>query len=149
MNLYPEINPFDTFMLQADDLHKIYVEQSGNPNGVPVVFLHGGPGAGSSPLYRRYFNPAKYRIIVFDQRGCGKSTPYGACENNTTHDLISDIKLILSKLQHRKNKHLWGVMGFNASFIICRNLSSLVHSLVLRGIFLCRKKIFSGFIRRS
>jgi len=145
MNLYPEINPFDTFTLQADDLHKIYVEQSGNPNGAPVVFLHGGPGAGSSPLYRRYFNPAKYRIIVFDQRGCGKSTPYGACENNTTHDLISDIKLILSKLNIEKVNIYGGSWGSTLALLFAETYPHLVHSLVLRGIFMLRDKELKWF----
>ena len=149
MNLYPEINPFDTFMLQADDLHKIHVEQSGNPNGIPVVFLHGGPGAGSSPLYRRYFNPAKYRIIVFDQRGCGKSTPYGVCENNTTHDLISDIKLILSKLNIEKINIYGGSWGSTLALLFAETYPQLVHSLVLRGIFLCRKKDIQWFYQKG
>ena len=97
MNLFPEVKPYETFMLEVDSTHTIYVELSGNPVGIPILFLHGGPGAGSSPLYRRYFNPSIYNIIIFDQRGCGLSSPYGSCETNTTQDLISDIKLIINK----------------------------------------------------
>jgi len=82
--LYPEIEPYDTGMLDVGDGHSLSWELSGNPNGQPVVFLHGGPGVGSSPEHRRQFNPDKYKILVFDQRGCGKSTPYAELEHNTT-----------------------------------------------------------------
>ncbi len=92
MKIYPEIKPYESFMMKVDNIHNVYVEVSGNPKGIPVLFLHGGPGAGTSPLYRRYFNPSIYKIIIFDQRGSGKSTPYGCIENNTSKDLVQDIK---------------------------------------------------------
>ena len=96
MNLFPKIDPFKIEYLTVDANQKIYIEQSGNPNGIPVVFLHGGPGAGTSAVYRRFFNPRKFRIILFDQRGSGKSMPYGSVENNTSAGLISDCLLYTS-----------------------------------------------------
>jgi len=93
-HLYPPIDPFDQQMLDVGDGHRVYVEQAGNPNGVPVVVLHGGPGGGCSPMMRRYFDPKVYRIILFDQRGCGRSRPHASVENNTTWHLVDDIELI-------------------------------------------------------
>ena len=98
MKIYSEIEPYNTQYIQVDNIHKIYVEQSGNPDGIPIIFLHGGPGVGVSELYRRYFDPKIYNIILYDQRGSGKSTPYGSVENNTTQYLIEDIKTIYGKL---------------------------------------------------
>ena len=94
MHLFPEINPYKEQFLKVDDTHEIYIEQVGNPKGTPVIFLHGGPGAGLSETYRRYFNPEIYRIILFDQRGSGKSKPYCSVENNTSQSLIQYIKKI-------------------------------------------------------
>ncbi|MFQ5957823.1 MAG: alpha/beta fold hydrolase, partial [Alphaproteobacteria bacterium] len=87
--LYPEIGPYESGMLAVDDVHRLYWEQSGNAHGVPVVFLHGGPGAGSSPVHRRFFDPAHYRIVIFDQRGAGRSTPLGELADNTTPHLVA------------------------------------------------------------
>ena len=98
MELFPNIEPFNTFHLPVSDLHTIYVEESGNKNGKPVIFLHGGPGGGVDPKYRRYFNPDKWRIIMFDQRGCGKSTPFAELKENTTWDLVDDIEKIRNHL---------------------------------------------------
>ncbi|PPC89187.1 MAG: prolyl aminopeptidase, partial [Methylobacter sp.] len=92
--LYPEIEPFQTFFLETQSEHKVYVEQSGNPEGIPVVFLHGGPCSGTKPDHRRFFNPDRYRIILFDQRGCGQSLPFGELEANTTQDLLADMERI-------------------------------------------------------
>ncbi|MDO9475059.1 MAG: alpha/beta fold hydrolase, partial [Pseudohongiella sp.] len=91
-NLYPAIEPFDTQFLQVSDLHTVYLEQSGNPLGKPVVFLHGGPGGGTLPQYRQFFDPVKWRIVMFDQRGCGQSTPFAELRDNTTWDLVADIE---------------------------------------------------------
>lgn len=96
--LYPPIDPFDQRMLEVGDNHRLYVEQCGNPNGIPVVVLHGGPGGGCSPAMRRYFDPEVYRIILFDQRGCGRSRPHASVENNTTWHLVRDIELIRTTL---------------------------------------------------
>ena len=97
--LYPEISPYDTFFLETGSKHSVYVEQSGNPDGIPVIFLHGGPCSGTKPDHRRFFNPERYRIILFDQRGCGLSLPFGELENNTTQDLIDDMERIRRQLE--------------------------------------------------
>jgi len=96
--LYPEIIPYHTFFLETGSKHSVYVEQSGNPDGMPVIFLHGGPCSGTKPDHRRFFNPELYRIILFDQRGCGLSLPFGELENNTTQDLIDDMERIRQHL---------------------------------------------------
>src|SRR5262249_55017620 len=96
--LYPPIEPYNTGRLQVSPLHELYFEESGNPKGKPVIFLHGGPGGGSDPKQRRFFHPEKYRIINFDQRGCGKSTPYASLDANTTWDLVADIEEIREHL---------------------------------------------------
>ena len=93
-NLFPPIEPYNEFKLEVSSLHTIHIEESGNPNGKPVIFLHGGPGGGIEPIYRQYFDPEKWRIIIFDQRGCGKSTPHAELKDNTTWDLVSDIEKI-------------------------------------------------------
>ena len=92
--LYPPIDPFDQRMMEVGDGHRIYVEQCGNPQGIPVLVLHGGPGGGCSPAMRRYFDPKVYRIVLFDQRGCGRSRPHASVENNTTWHLVADIEKI-------------------------------------------------------
>jgi proline iminopeptidase len=106
-DFYPPIKPYDTGMLSVSPVHEIYYEQSGNPNGKPVVFLHGGPGGGTSPKMRQFFDPKKYRIVLFDQRGCGKSKPSASLEDNTTWHLVSDIEAIREKLGIGK----WMVFG--------------------------------------
>ena len=93
-SLYPPIEPHVRRRLKVSDLHEIYVEECGNPGGKPVIVLHGGPGAGCNPAMRRFFDPKKYRVILFDQRGCGRSTPNACCEENTTWHLVSDIEAI-------------------------------------------------------
>ena len=98
LTLYPEIHPHHHFHLQVDDIHNLYVEESGNPQGVPVVFLHGGPGAGTQPWHRRFFDPSVYRIVLFDQRGAGQSSPHASLENNTTPHLIADMEQIRQHL---------------------------------------------------
>src|SRR5688500_15893558 len=96
--LYPAIEPYESGMLDVGDGHRLYWELSGNPGGKPVVFLHGGPGGGSSPDHRRQFNPDKYKILVFDQRGCGRSTPYASLEANTTWDLVEDVEKLRTQV---------------------------------------------------
>ena len=93
-SLYPEITPFHTFLLQTDSIHQVYVEQSGNPAGMPVIFLHGGPCSGTKPDHRRFFNPERYHIILLDQRGCGRSLPFGELQHNTTQDLLEDMERV-------------------------------------------------------
>ena len=104
---YPPIEPYDTGRLAVSSLHTIAYEQSGNPAGKPVVFLHGGPGGGTSPAMRRFFDPTRYRIVIFDQRGCGKSTPYASIEENTTWDLVADIERLRTHLGIER----WQVFG--------------------------------------
>ena len=94
-NLYPEIEPFDSGMLKVSDIHDIYYERVGNPEGIPVIFLHGGPGGGLIPMYRQFFDPQAYHVVLFDQRGSGKSTPHAELNENTTWDLIKDIEALL------------------------------------------------------
>ena len=106
-NLYPEIEPFDSGMYIVSDIHTIYYERVGNPNGIPVVFLHGGPGGGLIPLYRQFFDPKVYQVILFDQRGSGRSTPHAELRDNTTWDLIKDIEQLRNKFGVDK----WYVFG--------------------------------------
>ena len=135
--LYPAIEPYDSGMLDVGDGHRLYWELSGNPAGKPVVFLHGGPGGGSSPDHRRQFNPDKYRILVFDQRGCGRSTPYASLEHNTTWDLVEDLEK--SRVEVAKVEQ-WQVFGgsWGSTLAICyaETHPERVTELVLRGIFL-------------
>src|SRR5438094_39963 len=105
--LYPEIEARVTGRLRVSSVHEIYYEESGNPEGKPVVFLHGGPGGGTEPRYRRFFDPARYRIVLFDQRGCGRSTPHASLEDNTTWDLVSDIEALRTQLGIAR----WQVFG--------------------------------------
>ena len=138
-SLYPPIETFEDGILKVSDLHTIYFELAGNPNGIPVVFLHGGPGGGIEPLYRQYFNPEKYKIILFDQRGCGKSTPHAELTDNTTWDLVADIE----KLRHHLNIESWVVFGGSWGSTLALTYA-ITHpekclALILRGIFLLRK----------
>ena len=144
LNLYPKINPYDSGFINGDE-HNIYYEQSGNPNGKPAVFLHGGPGGGGSEDVRRFFNPDFYRIIVFDQRGCGRSMPHGCLENNTTWDLVSDIENLRKKLSIEKWLVFGGSWGSTLSLAYAQAHPKSVSELVLRGIFLLRKEELHWF----
>ena len=103
-DLYPPIKPYSQGKLKVSDLHTIHYEESGNPQGKPVIFLHGGPGGGITPMYRQYFDPQRWRIVIFDQRGCGQSTPYAELQENTTWDLVEDIE----KLRQHLKIDRWG-----------------------------------------
>nr|WP_194437833.1 prolyl aminopeptidase [Vibrio fluminensis] len=120
--------------------HQIYVEECGNPDGVPVLFVHGGPGSGCNVNHRRYFNPSLYRIILFDQRGCGRSKPYGCTDSNTTQHLVRDIEYIRKKLNISKWILFGGSWGATLSLAYARNYSDRVKALVLRGVFLARQE---------
>ena len=137
-DLYPEIEAFDSGMLPLDALHTMYWEQSGNPQGIPVLFLHGGPGAGSSPAHRRFFDPAFYRVVISDQRGAGRSTPHGELTDNTTPHLIADIENLRRHLRIDR----WLVFGgsWGSTLALAYGEAHPDHCLgfVLRGIFLCR-----------
>ena len=148
-NLYPPINPYNTFYLKVSDLHKIFVEESGNPNGKPLIFLHGGPGGGSEPIYRQYFNPKKWRIIIFDQRGCGKSSPHAELDENTTWDLVSDIEKIRKKLNINKWTIFGGSWGSTLALSYSIKNPNKCNALILRGIFMLREKELEWFYQRG
>jgi len=136
--LYPEITPYNDFMLTVSEHHQLYVEQCGNPDGQPVVFLHGGPGAGCSTNDRRFFNPDKYRIILFDQRGCGRSKPHGSLEENHTQALVADIEKIRQHLAIERWHVFGGSWGSTLSLAYAQAHPKHVVSLTLRGIYLAR-----------
>ncbi|MCA9652208.1 MAG: prolyl aminopeptidase [Myxococcales bacterium] len=133
--LYPEIEPFDTGKLRVSDLHTIYYEQCGNPKGKPVVFLHGGPGGGIEPRHRRFFDPAVYRIVLFDQRGCGRSTPFASLVDNTTWHLVSDIEALREHLGIETWQVFGGSWGSTLALAYGQAHRERVTELVLRGIF--------------
>ena len=143
--LYPKIEPYNQFDLKVSDLHTIHVEESGNINGKPVIFLHGGPGGGIEPVYRQYFDPEKWRIIVFDQRGCGQSTPHAELQENTTWDLIADIEKIRHHLEIDKWVVFGGSWGSTLSLSYAITHPDRCKALVLRGIFMIRKKEINWF----
>jgi proline iminopeptidase len=145
-DLYPEIAPFDTGNLKLDDIHTMYYEQSGNPDGVPVVFLHGGPGAGASPQHRRWFDPAHYRIVIFDQRGAGRSTPLGEIRNNTTPLLIEDIETLRRHLGIDRWFVWGGSWGSTLGIAYAEHHPDRVRGMALRGVFLCRKIEIDWFL---
>ncbi len=144
-NLFPEIEPYNTFKLKVSPIHELYIEECGNPKGKPVVFLHGGPGGGITKKYRRFFNPQKYRIILFDQRGAGKSTPYAELKENTTWDLVKDIETIREKLEISKWQVFGGSWGSTLALAYAQAHPTSVTELVLRGIFLCREEEIRWF----
>jgi len=148
-SLYPDIQPYHHFQLQADDLHALYVEECGNPQGIPVVFLHGGPGAGCEPHHRRYFDPRLYRIVLFDQRGCGRSTPHAELERNTTWDLVNDIELIRQYLAIDQWILFGGSWGTTLALAYAETHPERVSGLVLRGIFLARQQDIDWFYQRG
>ena len=136
---YPEIEPFQTGFLQVSDQHSLYYEQSGNPNGKPVVFLHGGPGGGTSPKQRRFFDPTRYRIVLFDQRGCGRSRPHASLDDNTTWHLVSDIERLRAELRIERWQVFGGSWGSTLALAYAEKHPERVTELVLRGIFLLRR----------
>ena len=143
--LYPKIEPYNQFDLKVSDLHTNHVEESGNINGKPVIFLHGGPGGGIEPVYRQYFDPEKWRIIIFDQRGCGQSTPHAELQENTTWDLIADIEKIRQHLEIDKWVVFGGSWGSTLSLSYAITHPDRCKALVLRGIFMIRKKEINWF----
>ena len=134
--LFPPIQPYNEFYLKVSDTHTIFVEESGNPNGKPVIFLHGGPGGGIESIYRQYFNPDLWRIIIFDQRGCGKSMPTAELEQNTTWDLVNDIENIRKYLSIENWVVFGGSWGSTLSLSYAIKYPNKCNGLILRGIFL-------------
>jgi len=147
--IFPEIGPEEQGILKVSSLHSIYWERSGNPKGSPILIVHGGPGGGSSPIYRRYFDPKIFNIVQFDQRGCGRSSPRSELKENSTHHLIEDIE----KLRHFLKIESWhvfgGSWGSSLSLIYAIQYPDKVLSLILRGIFLCRKHELSWFYQKG
>ena len=143
--LYPPIDPFDQRLVSVGDGHQVYMEQSGNPDGVPVVVLHGGPGGGCSPAMRRYFDPSVFRVILFDQRGCGKSRPHASVENNTTWHLVADIERLRSLLDIEEWIVFGGSWGATLSLIYAQSHPDRVNHLVLRGVFLMTQSELDWF----
>jgi proline iminopeptidase len=147
--LYPSIEPFHTGRLAVTGGHELYFEESGNPQGKPVVFLHGGPGGGSEPKQRRFFHPGHYRIINFDQRGSGKSTPHASLEHNTTWDLVADIERLREHLGIDRWQVFGGSWGSTLALAYAEKHPAVVTELVLRGIFLLRRQEIDWFYQRG
>lgn len=144
--LFPEIEPYHKDWLQTDTLHEIYYEECGNPDGVPVIFLHGGPGSGCNPGQRRFFDPSHYRIILFDQRGCGRSRPQGALSDNHTDGLIADMESIRQHLNIKQWHVFGGSWGSTLALRYATQHFDKVKSLALRGIFLSRQSELNWFL---
>jgi len=145
--LYPEIEPYKESFIKGDDTHKIFVEESGNPDGQPILFLHGGPGGGTGPKQRRFFDPSHYRIILFDQRGCGKSNPLGEILKNTTDHLINDIELIRKELNISKWILFGGSWGSTLALAYAIDYPDTVQGIILRGVFLSRQHELDWFLK--
>lgn len=146
---YPEIEPFNKGKLKVSDLHEIYFEQVGNPKGQPIVFLHGGPGGGINSDHRRYFDPKHYHVILFDQRGCGQSTPHAELKGNTTWDLVSDIEKLREHLQIKKWHVFGGSWGSTLALAYAITYPEQTTALILRGIFLCRPSEIRWFYQQG
>lgn len=147
--LYPEIKPYARHELAVEAPHVLYVDESGSPEGLPVLFVHGGPGGGCDGLSRRFFDPNLYRIITFDQRGCGRSTPHASLENNTTAHLIADMERIREFLGIDKWVLFGGSWGSTLSLAYAQAYPECVHALILRGVFLCRPQELSWFYQEG
>ena len=145
--LFPDIKPYMDDLLPVSALHSIYFEQSGNPEGQPVVFLHGGPGSGCNPGQRRFFDPAHYRIILLDQRGCGRSLPQGEIRENTTQDLVADLEQLRKHLGIERWLVFGGSWGSTLALSYALAHPQVVTGLILRGIFLSRKLELDWFLR--
>ena len=145
LNLYPAIEPYHEFKLKVSAVHTLWIEESGNPEGIPVVFLHGGPGAACEPFQRRFFDPERYRIILFDQRGCGRSTPHAELVDNTTQHLVEDLETIRRQLKIEKWLVFGGSWGSTLALAYAETHAHCISGLILRGIFLCRKRDIHWF----
>jgi len=146
-SLSPAIEPYDSGHLTVGDEHEIYYELSGNPQGRPVVFLHGGPGGGTSPVQRRFFDPAAYKIILFDQRGCGRSRPFASLEANTTWHLLADIERLRRHLGIERWLLFGGSWGSTLALLYAQHYRERVSGMILRGIFLMRQSELDWFYR--
>jgi proline iminopeptidase len=147
--LFPEIEPYETGMLAVSAPHDIYYEECGNPNGKPVLMVHGGPGGGSNPTMRRYHDPSRYRIILFDQRGCGRSTPHASLEANTTWDLVADMEQLRVHLGVERWQLCGGSWGSTLALAYAETHPSRVTELILRGIFTLRQAELKWFYQEG
>lgn len=147
--LFPKIRPYAEHRLAVDPPHVLFVEESGNPHGIPVLFVHGGPGAGCEEYHRCFFDPEKYRIILFDQRGCGRSTPHASLENNTTQALVSDMERIRLHLGVERWLLFGGSWGSTLSLVYAESHPDRVLGLIVRGIFLCRRHEIRWFYQEG
>jgi len=147
--LYSPIEPYVQHSLQVDSTHTLHIEECGNPYGIPVLFVHGGPGGGYAPIHRQFFDPSAYRIILFDQRGCGKSRPHACLTNNTTAHLIEDIEKIRRHLDIEKWLLFGGSWGSTLSLLYAQAYPERVLGLILRGIFLCRELDVNWFYQKG
>ena len=147
--LFPETKPYRTGTLRVSKLHTLYFEECGNPRGKPLVFLHGGPGGGIDPVYRRYFDPRKWRVVLFDQRGCGKSTPFSELRENTTWDLVADIERLREHLGVERWVVFGGSWGSTLSLAYAETHPRRCKALVLRGIFLLRRSELEWFYQKG
>ena len=147
--LYPEIEPYQQGYLKVSPVHEIYYEQSGNPDGLPVVFVHGGPGGGTEPLQRRFFDPAAYRIVLFDQRGAGKSRPHASLEDNTTWHLVGDMERLREELGIERWVVFGGSWGSTLGLAYSETHPDRVRGIILRGIFLVRPKEIAWFYQEG
>ena len=143
--LYPLIQPYDHGILDVGDGHSVYYEQCGNPDGIPVIVLHGGPGGGCSPGMRRFFNPNAFRVILFDQRGCGRSTPHASVDHNTSYHLVADMELIRTALEIDKWILFGGSWGSTLALLYAQAHPDRVLNMVLRGIFLLTDRELDWF----
>jgi proline iminopeptidase len=148
-DLYPEIRPYRTQQLKVDDVHTLYLEEVGDPEGLPAVFLHGGPGAGCEPYHRRFFDPERYRVVLFDQRGAGRSTPHAELSQNTTQDLIGDIEKIREHLGIERWLVFGGSWGSTLALAYAQAHPQRVRALVVRGVFLCRPHEIAWFYQQG
>jgi proline iminopeptidase len=146
---YPEIEPYNTGLLKVSNVHTVYYEQVGNPNGKPIVFVHGGPGGGVDPSMRRFFDPKVWRVILVDQRGCGKSLPFSELKDNTTWDLVSDMEKLREELKVDKWSVFGGSWGSTLGLAYAISHPEKVKELILRGIFLLRKKEINWFYQEG
>lgn len=149
LDYFPAIEPFEKGRLKVSDLHELYYEQSGNPGGHPVIFLHGGPGGGTNPDHRRFFDPAHYRIVLLDQRGAGQSTPSAELRENTTWDLVEDIEKLRKKLEIESWLVFGGSWGSTLALAYAITHPARVRALILRGIFLCRPSEIQWFYQEG
>ena len=147
--LFPEILPYNDFYLKVDDTHELYVEECGNPDGIPAVFVHGGPGAGCEAWHRQFFDPEVYRIVLYDQRGAGRSRPHASLENNTTKHLVEDMEQLREHLGIKKWLVFGGSWGSTLALVYAQTHPQHVYGLILRGIFLCRPKEIEWFYQQG